>query len=77
MFREILKAHALQLEESHDRLLQSNLETGSYSKLYSFKHVADGFAVHTTPSQVLQAKSVSTINVNKNKESKSFHCFSY
>ncbi|KAM5588797.1 subtilisin-like protease SBT2.4 [Rosa sericea] len=53
---EISKAHAKQLEDSHDQLLQSNLETGSYSKLYSFKHVANGFAVHTTPSQAEKLK---------------------
>ncbi|PRQ28357.1 putative cucumisin [Rosa chinensis] len=55
-FSEVSKAHVKQLEDSHDQLLQSNLETGSYSKLYSFKQVANGFAVHTTPSQVEKLK---------------------
>lgn len=53
MVSEVFKAHAKRLVDSHDQLLQSALETGSYSKLYSFKHILNGFAVHTTPSQVL------------------------
>ncbi|KAK9151588.1 hypothetical protein Syun_009897 [Stephania yunnanensis] len=53
--------HAKQLEESHNILLKSTLEVGSYSKLYSFKHIANGFALHTTPSQA--KKLVSTPGV--------------
>jgi hypothetical protein len=34
-------------------LLQSTLENGSYNKLHSYKHIINGFSVHTTPSQVL------------------------
>jgi len=52
MDSEVSKAHAKHLVDSHDQLLQSNLETGSYNKLYSFKHIVNGFSVHTTPSQV-------------------------
>ncbi|KAD7117974.1 hypothetical protein E3N88_05242 [Mikania micrantha] len=48
--------HAKQLEESHDELLQSNLEEGSYKKLYSFNHIVNGFSVHTTPSQANKLK---------------------
>ncbi|XP_051128798.1 subtilisin-like protease SBT2.4 [Andrographis paniculata] len=48
---EASKAHAKQLADSHDRFLQTTLDAGSYNKLYSFKHVANGFAVHTTHSQ--------------------------
>ncbi|GLT62884.1 hypothetical protein SLA2020_354870 [Shorea laevis] len=53
---EVAKAHAKNLVDSHDRILESALETGSYSKLYSFKHILNGFAVHTTPSQVEKLK---------------------
>ncbi|XP_037497412.1 subtilisin-like protease SBT2.4 [Jatropha curcas] len=49
---EVSQAHAKRLVDSHDQLLQSTLEIGSYSKLYSFKHIVNGFAVHVTPSQV-------------------------
>lgn len=52
MDSEISQAHAKRLD-SHDQLLQRTLEIGSYSKLYSFKHIVNGFAVHVTPSQVL------------------------
>ncbi|GJY91765.1 subtilisin-like protease SBT2.4 [Tanacetum coccineum] len=54
---EILKAHAKHLEESHDQLLQSTLEQGSYNKLYSFNHIVNGFSVHTTPSQAKKLKN--------------------
>ncbi|XP_042477938.1 subtilisin-like protease SBT2.4 isoform X2 [Macadamia integrifolia] len=48
---EAYRAHAKHLEDSHDQLLQNTIEVGSYKKLYSFKHIINGFAVHTTPSQ--------------------------
>lgn len=47
------EAYANELTKFHDEFLQSNLETGSYHKLYSFKHIVNGVAIHTTPSQVL------------------------
>ncbi|XP_062088526.1 subtilisin-like protease SBT2.4 [Humulus lupulus] len=53
---EVSKAHAKRLVDSHDQLLMTTLERGSYSKLYSFKHVLNGFAVHTTPSQASKLK---------------------
>ncbi|XP_038987987.1 subtilisin-like protease SBT2.4 [Phoenix dactylifera] len=52
--RESCKAHAARLVESHDQLLQSTLDAGSYNKLCSFHHIVDGFAVHTTPSQAMR-----------------------
>ncbi|KAK1296126.1 hypothetical protein QJS10_CPB15g01675 [Acorus calamus] len=48
---ESAKAHEKHLVESHDRILESSLEAGNYNKLYSFHHIVNGFAVHTTPSQ--------------------------
>ncbi|KAB2078452.1 hypothetical protein ES319_A06G163800v1 [Gossypium barbadense] len=48
---EAYKVHANKLVDSHDQVLESTLDKGSYNKLYSFKHVLNGFAVHTTPSQ--------------------------
>ncbi|PPS13023.1 hypothetical protein GOBAR_AA07611 [Gossypium barbadense] len=50
---EAYKVHANKLVDSHDQVLESTLDKGSYNKLYSFKHVLNGFAVHTTPSQVV------------------------
>ncbi|KAL8461522.1 hypothetical protein ACS0TY_032851 [Phlomoides rotata] len=55
---EASRAHAKRLINSHDQFLQSNLEAGTYNKLYSFKHIVNGFAVHTTPSQVGKIKGV-------------------
>ncbi|GFY91712.1 PA-domain containing subtilase family protein [Actinidia rufa] len=53
---EVSKAYARHLVDSHDQILESSLERGSYNKLYSFKHIANGFAVHTSPSQVEKIK---------------------
>ncbi|XP_031132005.1 subtilisin-like protease SBT2.4 [Ipomoea triloba] len=53
---ESLKAYAKKLTESHDELLEVSLDRGSYNKVYSFKHIVNGFAVHTTPSQVEKVK---------------------
>ncbi|KAJ9136391.1 hypothetical protein P3X46_033475 [Hevea brasiliensis] len=53
---EISQAHAKRLLDSHDQLLQTTLEIGSYRKLYSFKHIVNGFAVHITPSQAEKLK---------------------
>ncbi|KAG9455161.1 hypothetical protein H6P81_008065 [Aristolochia fimbriata] len=50
------KAHAKQLEDSHDHFLASRLELGTYRKLYSFTHIANGFAVRTSPSQAEKLK---------------------
>ncbi|KAL4368495.1 hypothetical protein GQ457_05G030800 [Hibiscus cannabinus] len=55
---EASKDHAKKLVDSHDQVLQSTLDRGSYNKLYSFKHVLNGFAVHTTPSQAKKLQHV-------------------
>ncbi|KAG2288342.1 hypothetical protein Bca52824_047946 [Brassica carinata] len=44
---------AKKIEEIHEEILGSTLEKGSYTKLYSFKHIINALAVRTTPSQVL------------------------
>lgn len=61
ILREVSRAHAKRLVDSHDQLLQSVLETGSYKKLYSFNHVINGFSVHITESQVMIGSSIFTI----------------
>ncbi|KAF4372593.1 hypothetical protein F8388_027266 [Cannabis sativa] len=60
---EVSKAHAKRLVESHDQLLMETLESGSYSKLYSFKHVLNGFAIHTTPSQASKLKYAKGVKI--------------
>lgn len=54
IIRNVYEVHKRRLVESHDWLLQSTLEAGAYRKLYSFHHIVNGFALHTTPSQVKQ-----------------------
>ncbi|XP_042945551.1 subtilisin-like protease SBT2.4 isoform X2 [Carya illinoinensis] len=54
---EVSKTHEKHLVDSHDQLLLSTLETGSYKRLCSFKHIVNGFAVHTTPSQARKLKN--------------------
>ncbi|EFH62733.1 hypothetical protein ARALYDRAFT_893252 [Arabidopsis lyrata subsp. lyrata] len=47
---------AKKIVEIHDEILGSTLENGSYTKLYSFKHVINAFAVRTTASQAKKLK---------------------
>ncbi|GLT72653.1 hypothetical protein SLA2020_445650 [Shorea laevis] len=53
---EVDEVRVKHLVDSHDQLLRSTLETGSYNRLHSFKHIVNGFAVHTTPSQARKLK---------------------
>ncbi|KAK7348405.1 hypothetical protein VNO80_22960 [Phaseolus coccineus] len=53
---EASKTHE-HLVSSHDLFLQSTLDTGSYNKLHSYKHIINGFSVHTTPSQAERLRS--------------------
>ncbi|CAI9086837.1 OLC1v1020756C1 [Oldenlandia corymbosa var. corymbosa] len=55
--------HAKHLINSHDEFLQKALDVGSYTKLYSFKHIVNGFAVHTTPTQVDRIKNASGVKL--------------
>ncbi|XP_020519220.1 subtilisin-like protease SBT2.4 isoform X1 [Amborella trichopoda] len=54
--RETARNHSAvirtEMVKSHDQFLMNNLESGSYKKLYSFHHLVNAFALHTTPSQV-------------------------
>ncbi|XP_054786929.1 subtilisin-like protease SBT2.4 [Prosopis cineraria] len=55
--------HANKLVESHEMLLQTTLEKGSYTKLHSFKHILNGFSVHTTPSQAGRLRGIEGVRV--------------
>ncbi|XP_043693789.1 subtilisin-like protease SBT2.4 [Telopea speciosissima] len=57
------RAHAKQLVDSHDQLLQNTIEVGGYKKLYSFKHIINGFAIHTTPSQAKKLELVEGVTL--------------
>ncbi|VVA93709.1 unnamed protein product [Arabis nemorensis] len=59
---------AKKIEEIHDEILGTTLENGSYTKLYSFKHIINAFAVRTTPSQATKlrkAKGVKAVEEDK------------
>ncbi|RDX89922.1 Subtilisin-like protease SBT2.4, partial [Mucuna pruriens] len=68
---EASNAHAKHLLTSHNLLLQSTLESGSYKKLHSYKHIINGFSVHTTPSQAERLRSSPGVKlVEKDKGAK-------
>ncbi|XP_044472341.1 subtilisin-like protease SBT2.5 [Mangifera indica] len=48
---EFVTSYASHLEKKHDMLLGLLFERGTYKKLYSYKHLINGFAVHTSPEQ--------------------------
>ena len=49
---ELVTSYAHHLEMKHDMLLSLVFEQGSYKKLYSYRHLINGFAVHMSPEQV-------------------------
>ncbi|XP_076956379.1 subtilisin-like protease SBT2.6 [Bidens hawaiensis] len=48
---DLVASYSNHLEQRHDTLLESLFEAGSYKKLYSYKHLINGFSVHITPQQ--------------------------
>ncbi|XVE98841.1 hypothetical protein REPUB_Repub03eG0143400 [Reevesia pubescens] len=48
---ELVTSYASHLEKKHDMLLGMLFERGSYKKLYSYKHLINGFSVHVSPEQ--------------------------
>lgn len=46
----------------HDILLESLLPSGSYTKLYSYTHLINGFALHTSSEEVCFYEFEETIN---------------
>ncbi|GLT70050.1 hypothetical protein SLA2020_421510 [Shorea laevis] len=48
---ETVTSYAGHLEKKHDMLLGSLFEHGTYQKLYSYRHLINGFAVHISPEQ--------------------------
>ena len=51
-FSELVTVYARHLERKHDMILGMLFEEGSYKKLYSYKHLINGFAAHVSPEQV-------------------------
>ncbi|XP_019093019.1 PREDICTED: subtilisin-like protease SBT2.5 isoform X4 [Camelina sativa] len=50
---ELVTMYARHLERKHDMILGMLFEEGSYKKLYSYKHLINGFAAHVSPEQVM------------------------
>jgi hypothetical protein len=50
---ELVTSYARHLENRHDMLLGLLFDRGTYTKLYSYKHLINGFAVHISPEQVM------------------------
>lgn len=50
---ELVTSYARHLEKRHDMLLGMLFESGTYTKLYSYRHLINGFAVHLSPEQVM------------------------
>lgn len=48
---ELVTSYSRHLENKHDMLLGMLFERGTYEKLYSYCHLINGFAVHTSPEQ--------------------------
>ncbi|KAK1276836.1 Subtilisin-like protease [Acorus gramineus] len=48
---ESVTSYSLHLEKQHDILLESLFEAGTYKKLYSYRHLINGFAIHGSPEQ--------------------------
>lgn len=46
-----VSSYAKHLEKKHDMLLGLLFDQGTYKKLYSYRHLINGFAVHITPEQ--------------------------
>ncbi|XP_034699683.1 subtilisin-like protease SBT2.5 isoform X1 [Vitis riparia] len=48
---ELVTSYSRHLEMKHDMLLSLLFEHGTYKKLYSYRHLINGFAVHISPEQ--------------------------
>ncbi|KAJ6435932.1 hypothetical protein OIU84_001040 [Salix udensis] len=48
---QLVTSYAQHLEQKHDMLLDSLFDRETYKKLYSYKHLINGFAVHISPEQ--------------------------
>lgn len=48
---EAVISYARHLEKKHDMLLGLLFQGGTYTKLYSYRHLINGFAVHVSPEQ--------------------------
>nr|XP_043619298.1 subtilisin-like protease SBT2.6 [Erigeron canadensis] len=48
---DLVTSYSSHLEQRHNTILQTLFDDGNYKKLYSYKHLINGFAVHISPEQ--------------------------
>ncbi|XP_074264740.1 subtilisin-like protease SBT2.6 isoform X1 [Silene latifolia] len=48
-----IRMHKEMIGREHDVLLETLLDSGSYTKLYSYSHLLNGFAIHVTSSKAI------------------------
>ncbi|KAF8392800.1 hypothetical protein HHK36_021037 [Tetracentron sinense] len=48
---ELVASYSHHLEKKHDMILGMLFERGTFQKLYSYRHLINGFAVHISPEQ--------------------------
>lgn len=58
---ESVTSYAQHLEKKHDELLDMLFDQGTYKKLYSYRHLINGFAVHTSPEQAEALRRAPTV----------------
>lgn len=61
-FSEKVTSYSRHLEKKHDMLLGMLFDHGTYKKLYSYRHLINGFAVHISPEQVTIQNIMSIFN---------------
>lgn len=47
-----VSSYSRHLELKHDTILETLFDEGTYKKIYSYKHLINGFAVDVSPEQV-------------------------
>ncbi|KAL5974159.1 hypothetical protein ACLOJK_030822 [Asimina triloba] len=55
---ETVKSYGLHLEKQHDAFLEALFAKETYKKLYSYRHLMNGFAIQTSPEQAEALRSV-------------------
>ncbi|XP_021768053.1 subtilisin-like protease SBT2.5 isoform X2 [Chenopodium quinoa] len=50
-----IKVHKEMIDKQHDVLLETLLDSGSYTKLYSYSHLLNGFAIHVTSKKAVES----------------------
>ncbi|XP_031475965.1 subtilisin-like protease SBT2.5 [Nymphaea colorata] len=66
---EHVRSYASLLQKTHNAILASAFEPGTYKKLYSYHHLINGFAVHMSPDQAnLLRKTPGVLHVEEDSK---------